>query len=519
MDSSNWRKKFSARRGSTLVLFSLMLPLVLIPIVGLAIDGTMLYIVQAKLSAACDGAALGAGRLLGTPANTVEIAGEFLNANFPAGYWGAYNVRPDIRANTIFSTHTITVSATADVPLLFMRILGQNSSRVAASAVATRRDTRVELVLDRSYSMVNQMSALRTAAVTFTNLFTPGTDELGLVIFGGSAFVAYPTTRPYSLTSGTGPNVHFADTPAQGSDNMITLLNALQVGTDTGTAEGLWLAYQELKKANAIDNDPTRLNAIVLFTDGVPNGFTAWFNDPNNNALNGSVCRCTYNPSPDSTAPAPPTQPNITKNIVGWMATSGSSQNLSFFSPSTSSGIGIYNMLIFDATNSAKYWVSHLSGSQVNDMVDISGTPVNNCQHLDDTDMTGLKKIPPQDYYGTSTSGTAYTNGILYKKYKVAYDSTKPDNGYHVGLASWNVVDNTAQRILSDTNMNIAIYCIGYTGNGGVDAALLKRVANTQDATSYNTNYQTGIYVEAADSTGLNNAFNTVASEILRLAQ
>src|SRR5215510_12456054 len=112
-----------SERGSTLLLFTLIVPLVLLPIVGLAIDGTMLYIVQAKLSAACDGAALGAGRLLGTPANTAEIAGEFLRANFPAGYWGAYHMVPDIRVNTTFSTHTITVTATADVPLLFMRIL------------------------------------------------------------------------------------------------------------------------------------------------------------------------------------------------------------------------------------------------------------------------------------------------------------------------------------------------------------------------------------------------------------
>jgi hypothetical protein len=201
------------------------------------------------------------------------------------------------------------------------------------------------------------------------------------------------------------------------------------------------------------------------------------------------------------------------------MATSGSSQDLAFFDPSTSSGIGIYKMLIFDTTNSAKDWVSHLSGSYVNDMNAISGTPIANCQHLSGTDMTGLKKIPPKDYYGTSTAGTAYTNGVLYQKYKVGYDSTKPDNGYHVGLASWNVVDNTAQRILSDSTMNIAIYCIGYTGNGGVDAALLKRIANTLDSTSYNANYQLGMYVEASDTTGLNNAFNTVASEILRLAQ
>src|SRR5438128_2592162 len=82
--------------------------------------------------------------------------------------------------------------------------------------------------------------------------------------------------------------------------------------------------------ASAIANDPTRLNAIVLFTDGVPNGLTAWFNDPNNNALS-ATSRCTYNPSPDRSPPIPPTQPSGTKSIVGWMAASGSSQNLAFF--------------------------------------------------------------------------------------------------------------------------------------------------------------------------------------------
>ena len=61
------------------MLLMLGLPIVFIPLVGLAFDGTKLYIVQAKLSEAVDGAALGSGRLLGTVANTTEIAGEFLS--------------------------------------------------------------------------------------------------------------------------------------------------------------------------------------------------------------------------------------------------------------------------------------------------------------------------------------------------------------------------------------------------------------------------------------------------------
>jgi len=94
-----------------MIMFTLMFP-VLMMMVGLAIDRTMLFIVEAKLDSAVDGAALGAGRLLGTNANTPEIANEFLSANFPAGYWGSYALTPAIISTNVLSLHTISVGAT-----------------------------------------------------------------------------------------------------------------------------------------------------------------------------------------------------------------------------------------------------------------------------------------------------------------------------------------------------------------------------------------------------------------------
>src|SRR5687767_6609150 len=265
------------QRGATLVLLSAMLASVLVPLVGLAIDGTMCYIVKAKLAAAADGAALGAGRLLGTNANTQEIAGEFLRANFPNNFWGSSNLTSSINVVNNFSTHTISINASVAVPLLFMRVIGKQYATVAAGAVATRRDARVELVLDRSASMSGNIGALRTTAATFVNKFTPNVDQLGVVMYGASAFVAYPPTK---VLSATGPTTSFANPPAPGQDNALTMISSMASGSNTGTAEGLYLAWQELKTARALDNDPTRLNAIVLFTDGVPNGFSAYFNDP-----------------------------------------------------------------------------------------------------------------------------------------------------------------------------------------------------------------------------------------------
>jgi hypothetical protein len=65
----------------------------------------------------------------------------------------------------------------------------------------------------------------------------------------------------------------------------------------------------------------------------------------------------------------------------------------------------------------------------------------------------------------------------------------------------------------------VAIYTIAYSGNGGTDRGLLKRLANTQDSTSYDPTQQSGIYVEVHSADQLNAAFSMVASELLRLAK
>ena len=98
--------------------YTVLLPTILL-LLGLAIDLSILYLVQARLSAAVDGAALGAGRLLGTSANSSEIAGEFLSANYPNGFWGTTNLVPNITVTTNASLHTIVVSATVRRPFCF----------------------------------------------------------------------------------------------------------------------------------------------------------------------------------------------------------------------------------------------------------------------------------------------------------------------------------------------------------------------------------------------------------------
>lgn len=514
------------RRGATLLLVMLMLPLVLLPLVGLAIDGARCFLVQAKLSAACDGAALGAGRLLGTSANTKEIAGEFLDVNFPSGYWGTYNLQKQIDATDSMGAHTITVDASVDVPLTFLRVIGQNQSTVSASAVATRKDTRVVLVLDRSGSMdttdpvthQNVFTVMQQSAKNFVGMYTPGNDELGLVIYSGSGLVAYPTntSRPYDRNPNTagGPDVNFATSSTAGP--MFTQISAMTAGGGTGMTEALALAYVELQKAYnrdiATKGVDTALNAIVLFTDGVPDALAVNPNDnsglPNSNSLkptgtHSNQSPCTYNPE---TA-------DVKTQMMGYLVAAGD--------PSSGWGpnYGLWRLLSYDTNQSLSYYLNHPTYDQTTSQ---PSTAIAGCSALGaggTFNLNDLRQIPPQDIYGDSTGGNGYIHATLTYN-GTGYDYTRPTSGYHVALASWNATDNAGQRIRTQNAISpIAIYTIGYNGNaGGTDIELLKRLANTQDASSYDASQQSGKFKLVQDASQMAAAFKDIASEILRLA-
>ena len=134
------------------------------------------------------------------------------------GYWGSYNLTPNITFTNSLGTYTIAINASVTVPLLFMRtVLPQTTSTtVYASATAVRRSTRTVMVLDRSGSMTAgsppAFPAMQAGAEAFAADFLPGTDEIGLVMLQSSAIVAYPTTYPLVyppvMTTG-GPDTSF----------------------------------------------------------------------------------------------------------------------------------------------------------------------------------------------------------------------------------------------------------------------------------------------------------------------
>ena len=544
----------SRQKGATLILLLTMIPLFLIPLVGLAIDGTMCYLVQAKLAGAVDGAALGAGRLLGTTANTNEIANEFLNVNFPIGWWNTNTLTPTITSSGTNGSSTINVYATVHVPLLFMRIFGLQFSTVAATATATRAFTRVELVLDRSGSMnntdpisgLNVCTTMVGGAQNFVGMFTPGTDEVGLVVFGGSAVVGYPTTRPYnsSPTSSGGPDTSFATSSTAGP--IFNSLGSLVCDSGTGMAEGLSLAYIELQKAHnrdfAANGADNRANNIVLFTDGVP---TALAIQPNYvvNPITSSVTSiinnssgCTYKAAQAATS---------TNKMTGWISIPGwsvsSPSNTSHAWGISSNGLtpqALMDLSAYDNTFTLTQWLGFSgmpTGSNKGLWDWIASTPIaamSGCSHLfhdptnQDLAINELTQVPAFDLYGNSTGST--DNGYLGSSsvYNgTAYTGTLSGSGttadsVQLGMAFWNATDNIGKTIRSQTAMNpIKIMTIGYTGNGGTDAVLLKRLANEQDSTSYVATQQNGQFYQVDNANQLGPAFAAVAGAVLRLAK
>jgi Flp pilus assembly protein TadG len=259
--SSNRRR---TQRGYVLLFAALMTIMILVPAIGLAVDVGMMYMSQALLSAAADASVLAGARALSRGsddaaqhANAEAAANTCFYSNFPAGFLGTINLTVTSTAATdATSLRSVTTGATVDLPLIFMRFFGSNTTRIAASAVATRRDVNIMIIMDRSTSLTGSgaCAPLKAAAVGFVEKFSEGRDNLGLITFGTSSKVE----RSLSSTFKT---------------SVESTLNGVVCDGATNSSQALWQGYQELVRLN----QNGALNAIVFFTDGRPTAVTEDF--------------------------------------------------------------------------------------------------------------------------------------------------------------------------------------------------------------------------------------------------
>lgn len=501
-------------RGIAVLVTALSMILV-IPTVGLAIDAGFLYAVRAKLSAATDAAALAAARSLSVgltlaaqAASAEARARAFFDANFPNGFLNTTNKQVQVVvAETAYRTRTVTVTASVEAPIYFMRLLGFNRSTVAAEGKASRRDVNLILVLDRSGSMANSHSCepMKAAARQFVSQFANQRDRLGLVTFGMTYLVAYPPAQDFKTSS----------------PSLDTVLSNIQCSGGTGTAQALWKGYEQLQAIN----EPGALNLIVFFTDGLPNGITAQFpvktrtdtrygygadgysSTSSQYSMLPSTCLDAEGDRYDRNAGASSAQysaPNWNPNWnpapkLGVLAGTGNA---------TASTGGTYGITFMQATSLTQHNETPTSDS-AGCRFATSGWYVRR----------DIAYIPDTDYYGNPTSGYNSVPRFTSGQYSGKIRPDKPDA---IGKASKNAADNAARRMRQDPNLSVVIYTIGLGDpNSGAppDEDFMKRVANDPSSPVYVPNEPTGLYVFAPNNTQLNQAFARVASEILRIAQ
>lgn len=469
--------------GQIVIIFALSL-VVLIGMVGLALDSGMAYGVKAKLSSAVDAAAIAGGRALGTGANDAErianaqkAAQKFFYGNFPPNYLGVTTptLDPVAAQHDPKGYWKVTVTASAVMPTNLLRVLNFNQYTVHALGESIHRDLDMILVIDNSLSLTtstNVFPLVQSAAINFIGHFIPSTDRVGLVSFGYGAVLNVPINK----TASRGFN----------KDAVKNAIDGMSAIGSTASAEGM---RQALNEINAVPIQwRSSLRVIVFFSDGAPNTIPA------------SFTRTSGNPNP------------ITGDLFSGINTTA-----------TPNSVYSYNQ-IKDQLTGPNPPNPPLPNANIATLPNNSGTTLTI----------------------TDTGGTVSASSILLAGQRALIGTT--NNECNVNKAARNMVENVANtarnwvELSTNQNQPIAIYSLGLGdflfkkqeitncgyGSNENGENILKRLANTKDSDTYQAANPTtgapptGIYCYAdttANPGALDSCFSAIASEILRLSR
>ena len=268
------------QRGQSLIMFAAGL-VMLLGMVGLAIDGGRAYVVSAQLAKALDAGVLAGAKASAKPEDLEGIVKRVFAANFPEGYMGVSTVpaitrltvnRSDLEPNPpYYALRSITATAQVNLPTTFMRVLAIPNMLIVKNAASVRRVMDIILVIDRSASIgqaaINQF--LKPAIVDFLNLFNEYEDRVGVLTFAGS--VSWLGERPRR---------------EGGFDRsaLVAEVNNITAGGWTASGPAMREALAEMLAMEETSAGSNRWRIILFFTDGTPN--VIWIN-PNDPRIGG----------------------------------------------------------------------------------------------------------------------------------------------------------------------------------------------------------------------------------------
>lgn len=159
-----WREQIAA----IAIVFALMAPL-MVGSAGMALDYAMAYLVQQRLNAAIDAAALAAAASSTDEATIEQRVRDFFDANYPPEKVG-FTFEPFVQVNG----DEVYVSGKAYYDTVFLKALGVTKIDVDVDTTIQRevQGLEVALVMDNTGSMAsnNNIAALKTAAKDFINI-------------------------------------------------------------------------------------------------------------------------------------------------------------------------------------------------------------------------------------------------------------------------------------------------------------------------------------------------------------
>lgn len=442
------------RDGQVLVAFAVT-AVVLLAMVGLAIDLGMAYLVKAKLSAAVDAAALAAGRVAAQGEGAAKTeADKFFATNYPEGLLGANVAAPAtaLQYDNQDKAWVVTVSTTATVPAYFAKVLGRNNFTVGASATTVVGAVDLVLVLDTSHTLnypskEETFDPLKEAAKSFIDKFSPDSDRIGLIRFASGA------EEDFKITGKRG----FDKNKMQEK-----LGPSLTASGYTSAEEALRLAKAQLDSIPK--NDQSRQRIIVFFTDGAPNGVAAnYLTD--SGAKDGIVSSQTD---------------NVKHGLGHLYKTDKVNSDL------TLGGVQLIakSLDILPTTD----WSGTVPLASYNNMRQL--LPVAN----------GYE----EQKCNVNMAARNMTENIANAARSESGEQGTPITVFTIGLGTMLTTLETS--------------CPGY-GSGEYGENILKRLANVPGADTYNRNQPSGIYAYAKDSSQLKAAFNSVAKTVLRLSK
>lgn len=464
------RLSTARRKGVVLMIMVLCLLFIVIPSIGLAIDGAVVYSTRAMLQSATDAAAVAAAQSISrglTPGaqydNATVTARRFFRANMNASWVPLTAPDPTVTfpAPPQPRTVVINVASTASAPTYFMKILNVNGVTVSAVSETVRREVKIIMVLDRSGSLANSDSCddLREAAKGFTDSFIDGRDQLGMVTFGTSYRIDFPIATNFKSTSGT---------------TLPTMINNINCTGGTNSAAAYWTGYQAL----VANPEAGVLNVILFFTDGQPNTVHM----SNMEVLSSSTCTS-----------------KTAKN--GVIAPSSNGTNV----------LGIYSPVPTGAP------------PVTNDQVFISGS--SNCYYNSNASKV-YQDIAALTRAGSSNEFDVLGNALTGYKTPVRRNSSnriRIDDNETIVNVGINALDSAARRARDDAatrGLDLFTFAIGLSNTlGAAEDTLMNRVANTTASPVYQSNRPTGMYVRADDVSQLQEAFGKLASDIMRFAK